>query len=57
METTTRTRKLPIDYVEFPVRDVQEAKRFYGTLFGWAFEDYGADYVAFDHGSETIQSR
>jgi hypothetical protein len=42
---------IPIDYVEFPVTDCAEAKRFYGDLFRWSFTDYGDTYVAFDHGS------
>lgn len=40
-----------IDYVEFTVRDVAEAKRFYGELFNWTFEDYGPDYAAFNDGN------
>ena len=32
-----------IDYLEFPVRDVPAAKRFYGAVFGWRFTDYGPD--------------
>ena len=39
-----------IDYVEFQVTDIQEAKRFYGDLFGWTFEDYGDGYTGFNHG-------
>lgn len=34
-----------IDYIEFTVVDLAEAKRFYGTAFGWTFQDYGPDYV------------
>jgi len=34
-----------IDYVEFTVRDVAEAKRFFTAAFGWAFTDYGPDYA------------
>ena len=34
-----------IDYVEIPVRDLAEAKRFYGDAFGWAFTDYGPAYA------------
>jgi predicted enzyme related to lactoylglutathione lyase len=34
-----------IDYIEFAVRDLQEAKRFYGDAFGWRFNDYGPDYA------------
>lgn len=39
-----------IDYVEIPVADVQEAKRFYGDVFGWEFIDYGPDYASFNDG-------
>jgi predicted enzyme related to lactoylglutathione lyase len=39
-----------IDYVEFPVADVGAAKRFYGEVFGWSFEDYGPDYASFHDG-------
>src|SRR5690349_9813285 len=34
-----------IDYVEFTVRDLGEAKRFYTAAFGWAFNDYGPEYA------------
>ncbi len=39
-----------IDYIEIPVLDVSEAKRFYGDLFGWKFVDYGPDYASFNDG-------
>jgi len=42
-----------IDYVEFSATDVQDAKRFYGDVFGWAFEDYGPDYASFNCGNLT----
>ncbi|HUO69119.1 MAG TPA: VOC family protein [Gammaproteobacteria bacterium] len=34
-----------IDYVEISVRDVSAAKRFYGSAFGWQFNDYGPGYA------------
>jgi uncharacterized protein len=34
-----------IDYVEFTVRDLSEAKRFYAGAFGWQFNDYGPEYA------------
>lgn len=34
-----------IDYIEFTVRDLDEAKRFYADAFGWAFNDYGPEYA------------
>jgi uncharacterized protein len=39
-----------IDYIEFAVTSVPEAKRFYGNAFGWTFEDYGPDYASFADG-------
>jgi predicted enzyme related to lactoylglutathione lyase len=39
-----------IDYIEFSVKSVPDAKRFYGTAFGWSFEDYGPDYASFADG-------
>lgn len=34
-----------IDYVEFTVRDIGEAKHFYSAAFGWKFNDYGPEYA------------
>ena len=34
-----------IDYVELYVDDVAAAKQFYGTAFGWRFNDYGDAYA------------
>ncbi len=34
-----------IDYIEFTVRDLNVAKRFYGDAFGWQFNDYGPIYA------------
>ena len=39
-----------IDYIEFSVSRVPDAKRFYGAAFGWSFEDYGPDYASFADG-------
>lgn len=36
-----------LDYVELPATDIPATKRFYGSVFGWSFTDYGPDYVAF----------
>ncbi|MES2841853.1 MAG: VOC family protein [Pseudomonadota bacterium] len=36
-----------INYVEYPARDLQATKAFFQAAFGWSFEDYGPDYVAF----------
>jgi uncharacterized protein len=37
-----------LDYIELPATDIPATKRFYGSAFGWAFTDYGPDYVAFE---------
>jgi uncharacterized protein len=42
-----------IDYIEFPVPDVAVARRFYQTVFGWSFTDYGPDYSSFEDGRLT----
>jgi predicted enzyme related to lactoylglutathione lyase len=39
-----------IDYVEFTAPDFPAIKRFYGTAFGWTFQDWGDEYVTFSDG-------
>jgi len=39
-----------IDYVEFTVTDMERSKRFYGTAFGWEFNDYGPGYAGIRKG-------
>lgn len=34
-----------IDYIEFTVTDLERAKAFYGSAFGWRFTDYGPEYA------------
>lgn len=36
-----------INYVEFPANDIEAAKTFFTTVFGWSFVDYGPEYTAF----------
>ena len=36
-----------INYVEFPARDLKKTKRFFSDTFGWSFQDYGPEYIAF----------
>lgn len=49
-----------VDYIEFSVKSVPDAKRFYGQAFGWTFEDYGPDYARLRAGSvvgsKTVKS-
>ncbi|WP_225763395.1 VOC family protein [Stenotrophomonas sp. Marseille-Q4652] len=46
----TDPRERRIDYVEFASSDPAASRRFFEQVFGWQFEDYGPDYVAFDDG-------
>ncbi len=39
-----------IDYVEFASVDMGKTKKFYSTVFGWKFEDYGPAYTSFRDG-------
>ena len=34
-----------IDYVEFAVDDLEQAKAFFAKALGWAFNEYGGEYV------------
>jgi predicted enzyme related to lactoylglutathione lyase len=42
-----------IDYVEFGVANIDRAKQFYGTAFGWRFTDHGDAYCEFADGRLT----
>jgi predicted enzyme related to lactoylglutathione lyase len=36
-----------INYIEFPSTDIEQTKKFYATVFGWSFVDYGPQYASF----------
>jgi predicted enzyme related to lactoylglutathione lyase len=36
-----------ITYIEFTTTNIEQAKKFYATVFGWSFQDWGPDYVSF----------
>ncbi len=36
-----------IAYIELPANSTDEMKAFYGSLFEWSFQDWGANYTAF----------
>lgn len=40
-----------INYIEFPGKNLEALKTFYGAVFGWTFTDYGPDYTAFSDGA------
>ena len=43
-----------IDYIEFSVTDMAEAKRFFSEAFGWEFNEYGPDYAGIKSGSGEV---
>lgn len=43
-----------ISYIEFTVRDLAEAKRFYADAFGWKFNDYGPHYAGIQGGDGEV---
>ncbi len=38
-----------INYIELPAKDFDAAKKFFSTVFGWTFTDYGPEYLAFSN--------
>lgn len=39
-----------MDYVEFETTNIEDSKKFFSEVFGWAFADYGPDYTSFNDG-------
>ena len=37
-----------INYIELPMSKKAETQAFYEQAFGWAFTDWGPDYISFD---------
>jgi hypothetical protein len=54
MSESSAHRHHAIDYVEFTVTDLEQAKRFYTQAFGWRFNDYGPEYAGIQ--SEDVQA-
>ena len=40
-----------INYIEFPVKDLPKAKRFFSQVFGWTFVDFGPEYCSISNAS------
>jgi predicted enzyme related to lactoylglutathione lyase len=43
-----------IDYIEIAVTDIEAAKAFYATAFGWSLVDYGPDYAGIQGSAREI---
>ena len=35
-----------INYIEIPVKNMEQTKSFFTSAFGWGYVDYGPDYAA-----------
>lgn len=44
---------ISISYVELTVRDLEQAKAFYSSAFGWTFNDYGPGYAGIQSADGT----
>ena len=42
---------ITINYIELPANDLELIKSFYTNTFGWAFQDFGPEYTAFNDGN------
>jgi uncharacterized protein len=38
-----------INYIEFTTADIARTKAFYERVFSWNFQEWGPDYISFDH--------
>ncbi len=49
------THRIPLtlDYVELSVTDLQAARDFYGSAFGWTFTSYGDGYAGIRTSAEA----
>jgi hypothetical protein len=41
-------------YIEFTTTDIERTKKFYSTVFGWSFKDWGPDYIDCNAASSGI---
>jgi uncharacterized protein len=42
-----------VDYIELSAQQGPRARAFYEQAFGWTFQAWGPDYLAFDDGRES----
>lgn len=38
-----------INYVELPCHDLKATRHFFTQAFGWSFQDFGPEYMAFEN--------
>ena len=54
MSTAPEHAHHAIDYIEIAVTDVDAAKAFYASAFGWSFADYGPGYAGIQVGGKEV---
>jgi predicted enzyme related to lactoylglutathione lyase len=37
-----------ITYIEFTTTDIERTRKFYSSVFGWSFQDWGPQYIGFE---------
>jgi uncharacterized protein len=47
-------RHRTINYIEFASTNIAHTRKFYTTVFGWSFQDYGPDYISFNSESAGV---
>ncbi len=47
-------RNHAINYIELASTNIAATKTFYSAVFGWSFQEYGPDYIAFSAGTAGI---
>jgi len=48
---TTEQIACKIEWIQIPAPDLEKARVFYSSLFGWEIEEYSPDYLIFKSGS------
>lgn len=48
IQPENKLRHEQVQYIEFLSKDLNRAKEFYSSSFGWKFTDYGPNYTAFE---------
>lgn len=52
--TAPKPKHNTINYIELPLKDAAATKAFYSKVFGWMFQDFGPDYIAFSGAESNV---
>src|ERR1700733_2393131 len=56
MRMSAKQNHRHINYIELAATDIEAAKKFYSSVFGWTFTDYGPDYASFSANAAGLDS-